>query len=214
MALKFATAVLAAVAVTSSPAFACMGTTVLFSDNFQKADPAWTLVYTGTLNITGGYAQVTPPQGDITLLDYEGMFADSADACVDALSPTVADPTQAVGGLVFGLADSGDFYALLVEEDGYAAVVRSQNNAMLTPVPWKQSAAIKTGGNVTNTLRVTWNGTTGTAYINGQVFSTFTIQPFQNTTFGMWAGGDTGANPNAGATWKFTNVKVTNVPTQ
>jgi hypothetical protein len=35
------TAALVALAVASDPAFACMGLTVIYQDDFQSADPAW-----------------------------------------------------------------------------------------------------------------------------------------------------------------------------
>jgi hypothetical protein len=70
---------------------------------------------------------------------------------------------------------------------------------------------MKKGANMTNTLRVTWKGTSVATYINGQAFATYTLpQAFQNTMIGLLAQGD--ASATAGATWKFTNLKVTNVP--
>jgi hypothetical protein len=209
MSLKLATAVLVAVAVTAGPAFACKGPTVIFADPFQTEDPAWSLVGAGPLTISGGHAQLSSPAGEYTLADYQGMFIDTGDACVDMVGPTVADPSTASAGIVFGLSDGGDFYAFVVEEDGQAAVLRLQNGAWLTPVSWRASPAIKTGGGVTNTARVTWKGTSVSTFINDQPFVTFNIpQAFQNTTFGLMA---QNAAP-AATTYQFSNLKVTNVP--
>ena len=221
MSLKLATASLVAVAVTSSPAFACMGSTVLV-DNFQ--DPGWgapdmplqqglnkLTPVPPILTISGGSAQLTPLPGAFALADYGGQYVHSADACVDVLSPTVADPTQAAAGIVFGLTDESDFYVFAVEEDGQAAVLQ-YNGAWLYPVAMRAAPALKAGANVTNTLRVTWNGTSGATYINGQAFATFTLPNFQNTQFGIWCEGDQGADPTISATYQFSNVKLTNVP--
>jgi len=225
MPLKLATALLVAAAVTSSPALACMGSTVLLADNFQ--DPGWgappSLVPQGlsaltpvptVLTISGGFAQLTPLPGDFAYANYGGKFFDNADVCVDVLSPTVADPTQAAAGIMFGLNDQLSFYVFAVEEDGQAAVLQYQSltGAWLYPVPWGAAPMLKKGGNATNTLRVTWSGTSGTAYINGQQFATFTIPAFKGTTFGIWCEGDPSINPTVGATYQFTNLKLTNVP--
>jgi hypothetical protein len=210
--LKFATAVVLAVAATTGQAFACMGPTVIYSDNFQQANPAWAGP-PNTLVISGGVAQLTPPQGDWTITGYTGAAIDTGDMCADMVSPTVPDQSQAVGGLVFGLdasSSSIDYYSLQIEEDGYVTVARWQNSAWANPLPWKAAPMVKTGPNATNNLRVTWKGTTGTAYINGQSVGTFTMQPVQNTLIGFFGQGD--ASPTAGATWKFSNLKVTNAP--
>lgn len=213
MSLKFASAVLvAAAAVVSSPAFACMGPTVLYTDNFQQPNSNWAGP-PGTLVIGGGYAQVTPPQGDWSIAGYTGSSFDSADMCVDVLSPTTTDQGSAVGGLVFGLnatASAIDYYSLQIEEDGYATVALWQNNAWTNPVSWRAAPTVKTGPNATNTLRVTWKGSSATGYINGQLFGTFNIQALSSSLIGVFAQGD--ASPTAGATWKFTNLKITNVP--
>jgi hypothetical protein len=73
-------------------------------------------------------------------------------------------------GLVFRYTDFGNFYVFLVQGGGQASIVRRQNSGWLVPVPNKASPSFKTGA--TNTLRVTWKGTDGAAYINDQlVFS-------------------------------------------
>lgn len=216
MSLRLATALLVAMVVASSRAFACGGATLL---SFQTGDPSWevdqqgTEEVQGTLSISGGFALLTPLPGDFTFADYQGNFFDSADACVDVLSPTVADPSQAAAGIMFGETED-DFYVFAAEEDGQAAVLQYQNdtNVWLYPVPWRAAPALKKGANVTNSLRVTWKGTTGTAYINGQQFATFTIPAFDGTVFGLWCEGDPDVNPIIGATYRFSNLTLNNVP--
>lgn len=222
--LRLAGGALLALALSASPALACMGPTVILADNFS--DPAWTLFLQGTPDVQGtlaiadNAAQMTPLPGDFTYADWENSYLDSADFCVDVLSPTVADPTQAAAGIVFGINDLFNFYVFAVQEDGQAAVLHwAKNNAIPGPgawtdplVPWRTAASLKTGGNVTNTLRVTWKGASGTADINGAEFATFTLPSFKNTTLGIWCEGDPGENPTTGATYQFTNDKITNVP--
>ena len=211
MSLKVATAALVAMAVTSGPALACMGPTVIFQDTFQTADPAWSALNTPTA-ISGGHAQVTAPtNGEYSDLRYEGMFMTTGDYCVNMLSPTVQDPTTALAGIMFGASGSG-FYVFLVEEDGQAEISLSENGGWLNPVSMRAAPALKTGGNVTNTLRVTFKGNSASAYINGQPFITFNIpQAFQNTMIGFYAENDA-ASGSPPITYTFSNLKVTNVP--
>lgn len=213
MSLKLAASVLAAVAATSAPALACMGPTVIFQDNFQTENPAWSAPFGGTA-ISGGKAQVTPPPGgNLAFMVYEGEFIDSGDLCVDMVAPTLQDPTSALGGVVFGFNNSAfAFYTFLAREDGQAQIALDQNGAWLNPVSMRAAPALKNGANVTNTLRVTWKGNSVSTYVNGQPFVPFTIpQAFQNVLIGLYAENDA-ATGTAPFTYQFSNLKVTNVP--
>lgn len=208
-------------AMSAMPAFACNGPTV-FPVNFLAADPAWTpgilppdLTPTiPVLVIFGGQASVTPPVGNFVLLSYNGNFFDNNDVCVDVTGPTVADTTQATAGISFGQTDAS-FYVFAIQEDGQAGILSYDLTTLIWSylVPMAPASALKGGTNVTNTLRVTWNGAKGTAtaYINGQQFATFAIANLKNSMFGVWCEGDPGVNPTTGATWQFANLKITDI---
>jgi hypothetical protein len=205
MSLRLVSAVLVAVAAVSGPALACKGPTLIFSDDFKTADPSW-VQDAGTLTISGGKAQLTAQPGNYANTDYEGFFVNSGDACVDVVAPTVKDPTMGgVGGIMFGFTGGSDFYAFVMRQDGNAGIFRLQSGGWLTPVPLRAAQGVKTGAGVVNTMRVTWKGTDGAAYINDQLFTNFKIQPFTNGTFGLYS------EPE-GNVYQFSNVKVTNVP--
>ena len=126
---KLAAAMLAAMVVTSAPAYACMGPTLLYSDNFQSIDPAWTA--TGaTFSISNGHAVLTALPGQFGLAFYGGKIIDSGDYCVDVTNPQVADPSNAGAGIMFGMSASGDCYAFVATEDGQAAVLQLQNGTV------------------------------------------------------------------------------------
>jgi hypothetical protein len=208
MSLKLVTAALLAVVAATVPAFACMGPTVIYADNFQAENPAWTAI-PGSLAIESGQAKLTAPPGVVSTAVFEGSFMDSADACVDIAGPTVPDPGTVEGGILFGFNDEADYYAFVAFEDGRAAIFRLQNDQWLTPVAPRPAPALRTGPNSTNTIRISWKGSTASAYINTQPFVSFNIpQTFQNTKFGLFTGNDA---DNA-TTFQFSNLKVTNVP--
>ena len=197
---KSVTAVLVVVAAAmSSPALACKSPTLIFSDDFQTPDSAW-LADNGTFAESGGKAQLTAPANQLGEAHYEGFFADSGDLCVDSTAPAVKDLSTVSGGLVFGMTDFSNFYVFLVQGDGQAAIVRRQNNGWLVPVPNKPAPGFKSGA--TNTLRVTWKGGAGAAYVNDQLVFNFKYQPFTNGKFGLYTEG--------GNTYTFANIKLTN----
>jgi hypothetical protein len=223
-------ATLLVLAVTSGPALACMGPTVILQDNFQTANPAWDTSPSNIpitpnvpiLSIAGGYAKLTPPPGDFAVAVYGNQFLPSnqfpsIDACVDITSPSVADASQAAAGIVFGQTGSG-FFVFAMEEDGQAAVGQFQQQpyGWSYLVPWQAAPNLKTGANVSNTLRVTIGpaggaatGNSGTVYVNGVKFAAVTLPPMQGAKLGIWGEGDPGMNSVSGATWTFSNLKIT-----
>jgi hypothetical protein len=228
------TAALVALAVASDPAFACMGPTVIYQDDFQSANPSWDIrpsqipipVDFQVLSIAGGVAKLTPLAGEFAVAVYGDQFFPNSqfpsfDACVDVSSPSVADPSQAAAGIAFGENNStGSFYVFAAEEDGQAAVAQFQWRPFgwSYPVPWQAAQGLKSGANASNTLRVTVTpagagatGSNATFYVNGVKFATLALPSLQGTKLGLWAEGDPGPNPVAGASWSFSNLKITDV---
>jgi len=157
MSLRLATAVLMAVAVTSGPVFACKGSTTIFQDNFQTADPAWH----GELAVADGHANVTASPvilggvlagGTFGGAFYGGKIIDSGDACVDMVGPVgqaVKDPSTVTAGIMFGFTDMENYYVFLARGDGKAAVMQALSIGALTPVAYQPAPALKAGANVT-----------------------------------------------------------------
>lgn len=190
------------------------------------------------LSIAGGAAKLTPLAGDFAVAVYGDQFFPSSqfpsfDACVDVTSPSVADASQAAAGIAFGQNNSSGFYVFAVEEDGQAAVAQFQQQPFGWSylAPWQAVQGLNTGANARNTLRVTVSpaagaiGSSATFYVNGVTFATLALPSLQappaqaadtqqapGTKLGLWAEGDPGPNPVAGATWSFSNLKITNVP--
>ena len=228
MSLRLGTASMFFLAVTIAPAMACKGPTTIFQDDFKTANTDWH----GTMAVVNGHAEVTatPFYDGGTFVNstfggafYGGKHIDSGDACVDMVGPQVADPTMAAAGIMFGFTDIDSFWVFFAREDGQAAVFHllpfEQNGgaeATLIPIAYQPSAALKHGGSVTNTLRVSWNGKNGATYINDQPFWPFAIpHPFQNTFVGFYVG--PGFPPTYSPqtavpiSYQFSNLKITNV---
>jgi hypothetical protein len=226
-------AIVLVLAVMSGPALACMGPTVIFQDNFQTANPAWDTSPSGIpittsvpiLSIAGGQAKLTPPPGAFAVAVYDSQFFPSSkfpsfDACVDITSPSVADPSQAAAGIVFGETAGPGFFVFAMEEDGQVAVAQLQQQpyGWSYLVPWQAAVNLKTGANASNTLRVTIGpaggtatGNSGTAYVNGVKIATLALPSIQGAKLGLWGEGDPGMNSVSGATWTFSNLKITNL---
>jgi hypothetical protein len=186
----------------ANPAFACKGSTLLFSDSFKEADPAWSQDG-GTVNIANGRMQIESDAGYFGLASYQGSFFPTGDVCVDVVAPDVKDQTSIIGGIAFADKDFNNFYVFAVRPDGSAIVLRHQNGGWLTPIPAKKMDAIKTGSGVDNLLRLTVKDGSASAYVNDQLFYTFKIQNEAAGKVGLYV-------ESAGLTYSFMNIKVTN----
>jgi hypothetical protein len=201
MSSRLITGAVLALMLAGSPALACKGPNLIFSDDFRDVDPAWAPGY-GTFAIASGRATLKTDPGYIGNVFYQGAFFDSGDACLDVITPEAKNTSNMIAGFLFGGIGNNDFYAFIINPDGNAGVIRMQNGGWLHPVPTRKADGIKPGANAVNTLRVTWSGTTGAAYINDKLFSNFKTQGFKNTTIGVYGETD-------GATWAYDNLKIT-----
>jgi hypothetical protein len=205
-----------AIAVAASPALACKGATSLLRDDFTDVDPAWQDMFSdnghGTFQIGGGKAVIKTDPGYYDALMYQGDFYPSGDACVTITNPGPArDPSNIWAGMVLQVAD-GSWYFPMINLDGTAGVQRLSID-WLNPVPPRKFAAIRTGPNAVNVLRVVWKAPprtgsstppdpTVTMFINDQQFISFKINPNANRLFGLAAGTE-------GNTYQFSDLAIT-----
>ncbi|MEA2903710.1 MAG: hypothetical protein QOI12_1097 [Alphaproteobacteria bacterium] len=201
MSLKFLSGVVVALAIAATPALACKGRNVVLADDFSKEDPAWSRVF-GEFAITGGKATLKGEPGFIAMAAYEGEFFDAGDGCIDVTFPDGGRQIPGIGGFAFGITDKDNFYAMFVNADGVAGILRLSKGKWLQPVPARKSDALKTGAGATNTLRITLKGTAATTYINDKPFAQINVPTIAGTKMGMYA------EPE-GLVWQFDNVKIT-----
>ena len=117
---------------------------VLFEDKFASLDPSWgapgpimdvkdgKLIITPTVNTT----QTVLNQANVFPNDSESSFAMTF---VQAPAPTWGS------GLVFWARDYNEYYAVLINVEGWFAVQRYVAGRYLLPVAWREFAGIKKG---------------------------------------------------------------------
>jgi hypothetical protein len=200
----FIASVIAALAIASGPASACKGANKLFEDDFSSSESSW-VERVPTMTIKDCKLDLKSEPNRQASASYEGDFFNNADACVTVTAPDVKDASAGVAGLMFYLTNSYDFYAFVISPTGQAGVLRMLNRDFLTPVPPRKAEGIKTGGNSSNTLRVTWDNGSVTTYVNDRLFTKLKANPPRNGKIGLYA-------ESAGATWSFTHVLITDPP--
>jgi hypothetical protein len=198
------------VAMAASPALACKGAESLLRDDFTDTDPAWDIKWpdNSSFDIGGGKVVAKSKPGAWAPMYYNGSFFPAADACVTITLPSVRNPEEVWGGLLF-LA--GANYICYIRPDGKAGVTRVDSTGWLDPVSARPFAAIKQ--DAPNTLRVVWSAPqpensgqpsdpSVTIYINDQKFIKFKVKPNDDRQIGL-------AVQSNGNDIEFTHLQVT-----
>jgi hypothetical protein len=169
-------AVMMAMAVVMLAVTAGLAGKVLFEDKFTSLDPSWgapgpimdvkdgKLIITPTINTS----QTILNQANVLPNDAEGSFAMTF---VKAPAPTWGS------GLVFWAKDYNEYYAILMNAEGWFAVQRYVAGRYLLPVAWRESDAIKKGEGALNQIKVVTKGNKATVVVNGKEVITFSGQP-------------------------------------
>ena len=189
------------------PSFACQGDKVLLAENFSSADASWG-AQNGNFTIKDGSAIIkADSQRGYKALDNAFLF-DDADICVTVTALDIGKAEASAGGLVFWAQDYRNAYFLLLAANGYYKIGRLMDGAWVNaPLDWTQADAIAQGVNKPNTLRLTIKGQSLAVAINGKPGATLRAQsPGASTLIGLYA-----ESADKVDTWKFNNLKVTNV---
>ncbi|MBE7220789.1 MAG: hypothetical protein INR64_20165, partial [Caulobacteraceae bacterium] len=104
-----------------------------------------------------------------------------------------------------------NYYMFMITPSGYAEIARKLNGKWVSVIDWKADPDIKTAAGASNVLRVTLSGNTITAYVNDAKFASVKGQmPDGGGRIGMRAQSE----ENQVDTWKFSALKVTDVPSE
>src|SRR5205809_5099795 len=202
-----------AMTMNASPALACQGTTVLFKDDFNKVDKAWTKPrnFNGQFSIGGGKLVAKSPADEWLQIAYGAKVFPEADLCVDVV---VSDEGDGYAGIGFKGSDA--YYVAGIQFDGQV-IVNAQtygpDGTWLTPLPASENPAVKTGRGAVNRIRLVWKAPppkgsnakpdpTVSFYVNDKLIDTFDADPNANRmiAFGL---------ETSGATVEFRNLVVT-----
>lgn len=189
------------------PAFACDGDKVLLAEDFKTADASWG-AQNDNFAIKDGAAVVkADSQRGYKALDNAFLF-DDADICVTVTALDIGKPEASAGGLVFWAQDYRNAYFLLMATNGYYKIGRLVDGAWVNaPLDWTQSDAIVQGVNKPNVLGLTIKGQSLAVSINGKPGAVLRAQsPESSSLIGLYA-----ESADKVDTWKFNDLKVTNV---
>jgi hypothetical protein len=177
---------------------------VLFEDKFTSLDPSWgapgpimdvkdgKLIITPKVNTT----QTILNQAEVYPNDFEATFAMSY---VKAPAPTWGS------GLVFWARDYNQYYAVLINVEGWFGIQRNVNGRYLLPVAWRESDAIKKGLGAENQVKVVTKDKKATVFINGKEVISFSGQPPQGGTL---VGFKVASGPEGSNTVAFSNFQL------
>jgi hypothetical protein len=198
--------VMLAFGVASSPALACKGSEVLFSDDFKAAelDSAWEVVF-GEWTPNAGKLEAKSDPGKLGLMEYQGDFFPSADVCVDVVAPNIKDMAAIVSGIAFSTA-KGPHY-IVMRPDGSVGVLR-YFKGWLKPVAIQKFDGVKTNIGAVNTIRAVWKAGDPTVqvFINDKPFKSFkAAESNENRKIGLYVEGE-------GNAFQFSNLKITAPP--
>jgi hypothetical protein len=177
---------------------------VLFEDKFASLDPSWGAPGP-IMDVKDGKLIITPSVNTTqTVLNQANVFPNDAEASFAMTFVKAPAPTWG-SGLVFWAKDYNEYYAVLINVEGWFAVQRHVAGRYLLPVAWREFAGIKQGEGAENQVKVVTKGTKATIFINGQEAISFTGQPPQGGTL---VGFKVASGPEGSNTVAFSNFQL------
>ena len=166
---------------------------LLFKDDFSKADTGWDR-YTGgegSVDYDQGQYLIKVEQPNIYLWGTPGL--NLTDAAVEADATYAAGPLNNEYGVICRFTKSGDkssFYFFAVSSDGYYASGKIVKNQLtyLDPSDFKASPVIHQTPAEANHLAATCKGNTFTFAVNGQPLAEFQDADLTHGDIGLLAG--------------------------
>jgi len=196
-------------ALAAAPAQACKGKKVQFTDDFRQVDSSWG-VDPDAVSVEDGKVKIKADPTTNYVVLYKGPKFIDADMCVTIQIPLLfGGRAELRAGPVFWAVNYDSYYAFLVQPDGRAALVHYDKGSMTPVIKLRAVENLKTDPGDKNVLRVTTRGNNVTAYVNDVKFASVNRRvPEGGGLFGLFAQSE----PSHRDTWKFTDLKVTDLP--
>jgi hypothetical protein len=133
------------------------------------------------------------------------VFPNDTDITFNMTFSRAPAPTWG-SGLVFWAKDYSEYYALLINANGWFAVQHHVANRYLLPVAWRSTDAIKKGAGAENQVQVVTKGNKATISVNGKELITLSGQPPNG---GSLIGFKVASGTKAANSAAFGDLKVT-----
>ena len=183
---------------------ACWAAKVVFEDKFTTLDPSWGSP-SAIMQVKDGKFVITPEKNTTqTILNQANVFPDDLEASYSMTFVKAAAPTWG-SGLVFWAKDYDEYYAVLINAQGWFGVQRHVSNRYLLPVAWRESDVIKKGEGAENQVKVVTKGKQATIFINGKEVITLSGQPPEGGTL---IGFKAATGPQGTNTVAFGDLKI------
>jgi hypothetical protein len=177
---------------------------VLFEDKFTSLDPSWGAPGP-VMDVKGGKLVITPEVNTSqTVLNQGNVFPNDAEGSFTMTFVKAPAPTWG-SGLVFWAKDYNEYYAVLINPEGWFGVQRYIAGRYLLPVAWRESDAIKKGEGAENQVKVVTKGNQATVFINGKEVISLSGQPPQG---GSLVGFKVASGPEGTNSVAFSNFQV------
>ena len=197
-------ALMMAMAVVLLAVTASLAGKVLFEDKFTSLDPSWGAPGP-IMDVKDGKLIITPETNTTqTILNQANVFPNDMEASFAMTFVKTPAPTWG-SGLVFWAKDYNEYYAVLLNAEGWFAVQRYVAGRYLLPVAWRESDAIKKGEGAENQIKVATKGNKATISINGKEVITLSGQAPQG---GSLVGFKVASGPEGSNTVAFSNFQV------
>jgi hypothetical protein len=197
-------ALIMAMAVVLLAVTASLAGKVLFEDKFTSLDPAWGAPGP-IMDAKDGKLVITPQQNTSqTILNQANVFPNDAEASFTMTFIKAPAPTWG-SGLVFWAKDYNEYYAVLVNAEGWFAVQRYVAGRYLLPVAWRESDAIKKGEGAANQVKVATKGNKAAISINGKEVISLSGQPPEG---GSLIGFKVASGPEGANSVAFSNFQL------
>jgi len=177
---------------------------VLFEDKFTSLDPSWGAPGP-IMDVKDGKLIITPETNTSqTILNQANVLPNDSEGSFTMTFVKIPAPTWG-SGLVFWARDYNEYYAVLLNAEGWFAVQRSVAGRYLLPVAWRESDAIKKGEGAENQVKVATKGNKATISINGKDVISLSGQPPEG---GSLVGFKVASGPEGANSVAFSNFQV------